>query len=660
MRNPLRRKALTATPTVVEAVQTGSANLYMPLGGSNISQQRISAAFVQAQSASYAHLYRTQPAVRSVVDYIARNVAQLGLKCYERVSDDERRHAGDHPGAVSLRRPNPQTPGQQLVFTLVADFLVYDNAYALKFRGAPDDRMLFLNVPAHAVGLIGDGRFSIDGYRVWRADGSCFDVAPDAMFHWRGYDPENPRGGFSKLETLRQELAADATARAAKTELDRAGLMPKGWIERPADAPEWSDPAQRRFSEAWANQLKGQNRRTPVLEEGMEFKQAGVSPENAQLLESRQFTRDEVAAIFGMEHVPPQDEDERRQFYADVLPPYCEMLCSYLDLQVLQHEYEADSFYFEFNLDEKQMSDDRLKAITSAVGAPPLTRNEGRARLNLPPREGGDELITPANVIVGDNPLPSIGVMPIQDPNGPPQDGSHREASEQPVAIGGVPRTPAALPSGEQPVGETLTKASAADVTLQPRRKADMDRQQRNVDKGVALLERHYARLSRSLRAKAEFDRDRWDQRLGNDIHQLVKAIFEQEGGIYVARLGGEDFDMRFVENYLRAMSDGMAEAINDVTASDIDELGVDAALQRARSERAETAGAAIGARATIQARYEAAKQAPDVERRTKTWLPHTKRHQSVGGETVALGESFSIGFEPGSAPGCQCSVSVQ
>jgi hypothetical protein len=30
-------------------------------------------------------------------------------------------------------------------------------------------------------------------------------------------------------------------------------------------------------------------------------------------------------------------------------------------------------------------------------------------------------------VIVGDNPKPSTAVMPPQDPNGPPQDGSYRE-----------------------------------------------------------------------------------------------------------------------------------------------------------------------------------------------------------------------------------------
>ena len=650
----MREKALTGSPSFVEALHGGRVDLLPRLGGSNIAQQRIGSVFVKAQSASYAYMYKRQPAVRSVVDYIARNTAQLGLRLFERVSDDEREPAGEHPAAESLRWPNPQTPGQQFVFNLVASFLIYDDAFALKFKG-PGERITSLYVPAHAVGIVGQDFFTAEAYRIYRFDGTFFDVPPEAMIHWRGYDPEEPRSGFSKLETLREELTADATARAAKTELDRAGLMPKGWIERPLEAPEWSPEGQSRFMEDWANMMKGQRRHTPVLEESMVFKQAGVSPEDAQLLESRQFAKAEVAAIYGMEHCPPQDEEERRQFYADVLPPYCEMLCSYLDLQVLQQEYGEFDHYFEFNLDEKKMSDDRLKAITSAVGAPPLTRNEGRAMLNLPAVEDGDEPITPLNVLVGGKPSPQV--MPIQDPNKPSQDGDFRE---EPKSLGWAEHL-----VDDESARQLLVARKQLEVTTEPRRLADLNRQHRNVDKGVAMMERHFARMDRVLRrkgmevVKAAFDSARWDRELSDDIHRAITEIFEREGGIYVARLGGADFDMRQVENYLKAMADGMAEAINDVTRADIEEFGVEDALKRARSERAQTAGTAIGARSTVEARLEAARQSPFPERRQKTWIAHTERHAAYDGVTVPLGADWPGGFAPGSPPNCRCSMLV-
>ena len=69
---------------------------------------------------------------------------------------------------------------------------------------------------------------------------------------------------------------------------------------------------------------------------------------------------------------------------------------------------------FEFDLNEKLRGEPeaRFAAITSAVGRPWLTANEARAMENRPPVDGGDELVTPLNVLVGDNPRPAPNVMP--------------------------------------------------------------------------------------------------------------------------------------------------------------------------------------------------------------------------------------------------------
>lgn len=639
----LQAKALTASPAVVEVARAGSAQWRPGLGGTNLDLQRIGSVFVQAQNASYGFMYQSQPAVRAVVDYIARNIAQLGLKLYERVSDDEREHAGDHPAARAMRYPNADTPGQQFIWDLVADFLVYDNAYALKFKAG--DTLSLLKIPPSAVGIVGQGRFTVDAYRIWRADGTWFDVLPEHMLHWRGYDPENPLGGFSKLETLRSELTADATARATKTELDRAGLMPKGWIERPLEAPVWSAEAMTRFMEGWANQAKNQGRRTPVLEEGMEFKQGAVSPAEAQMLESRRFTKEEVASEYGLKNVPPANEEERRQVYADVLPPYCEILCAYLDLHILQREFGVDDYYFEFNLDEKQMSDDRLKALTSAAGGPVLTRNESRSKLNLPSIEGGDELITPLNVMVGKNPQPSFDVPQLQDPNGPERDGSHRENAVR-ILI-------------EDRTGVKAELEGPGPTVLNPQWQGDLRRQHRYEAEAKELFDSYYERQARSLLSKAQsFDTDRWDRELADDLHALMASIVDREAGLYVVRLAGESFDPRQVQNYVRAASLGAAEAINRVTATDIEDMGVEKALARAAGERAEVAAASVGTRSAVFARVEAAKQAPGAEHRTKTWIANTARHGNLHGATVGLDSSWG-GISPGSQANCRCSAAI-
>ena len=85
----------------------------------------------------------------------------------------------------------------------------------------------------------------------------------------------------------------------------------------------------------------------------MEFADFGVSPKDAEMLAGRQFTSDEVASLYGLEHCPPEDEEERKQFIADVLAPITAQLASQLDFSILLNEYGEKDYYFEFDLNEK-------------------------------------------------------------------------------------------------------------------------------------------------------------------------------------------------------------------------------------------------------------------------------------------------------------------
>jgi hypothetical protein len=136
-----------------------------------------------------------------------------------------------------------------------------------------------------------------------------------------------------------------------------------------------------------------------------------------------------------------------------------------------------------------------------------------------------------------------------------------------------------------------------------------------------------------------------------------IAQVVEKEGEIYAFKLGGE-FDMRKVQNYIRAMAEGAAEAINATIRGEIDDMGLDDALNQ-RAVHVASAGASLGAGATRWAREEAARQSPDTESRVKTWVPNTARHAEFGGQTVPLGDPWPAGFAPGSAPGCSCTQSI-
>lgn len=564
-----REKALTATPSVLDAVRDGQFSPYPLLGGG--SRQRILDVFNTAQSANYSWIYRNSPAVRTVVDVIVRNIGQLDLRLYEEIDEAERQPRPEHPAALSLRYPSEEVSSDKFTRSMFKDFLLFDNAYAL-MEPAPGDQISLNRMPAHMVEVRGASMFRAEGYRFWRRDGSFVDFAPEQVMHWHGENPEDPRVGLSRLDTLRSVTAEDAALQQAIVELANSGLTEPVWVYRPLEAPDLSNPARKGLEEDLANRLRARNKRPFVLEEGSELRSFGVSPKDAQMMEVRRWAIEQVAREFGvplgMVGLADNLEEARSQFYADTLPPYCEDYSRMLDQRVLVRVYGWTDGCFEFNLDEKHMGDDRITALVSATGRPVMTTNEGRSKLNLPPIDGGDELVTPMNVTEGDNPKPSVDVMPIQDPNGPPQDGSHRE---EPKA---------------------LVKAS----------RGALDRQNRHVDLAQAAVERHFARLSRSLKAKNAPDWSRWDREFADDLSVVVERIVELEGAL----CAGEAFVMG--RNYLRAMSEAAAEAINAKIRDEIALNGVESAFVQ-RGQRVESAGVGISAAATRWAREEAARQ---------------------------------------------------
>ena len=159
--------------------------------------------------------------------------------------------------------------------------------------------------------------------------------------------------------------------------------------------------------------------------------------------------------------------------------------------------------------------------------------------------------MTPANYQVGAKPKPTTTVMPVQDPNRPPQDGSARSDD---------------LPTPQPAAGKQL------EVTTVPRVMGDMDRQRRDIDKARPMIERYFRRQAPRPRRRRRSGRTTTAGTASSRTTSSATpaTIVELEGGIYVARLGGDDFDMREVENYLKAMAEGAADGINTATQRDI------------------------------------------------------------------------------------------
>jgi HK97 family phage portal protein len=348
---------------------------------------------------AYASLYRTQPAVRTVLDFLAENIAQLGLHAYRWLDQTDRvRLQPTHPLSKLLRTPNGRTTRYRLIRDLVQDVGIYGNAYWVKLGPREDSVDELLRIPPTALEVIAgpDTPGLPEAYHWTWPNGGRRELAPKDVIHFRLYSPESPLVGLSPLETLRRLLGEEQAAIDYRAWFWQNGAKLSGWIGRPKDAPRWSEPQRTQFRDEWQQFHSAQHAgRTAVLEDGMEFNPVTATARDSQLIESRKLTREEVAAVY---HVPPamigiteaqgygSIREQHKVLYQDVLSPWLEMITTELELQLVPDFGDSADLYLEFNINAKLQGsfEEQATALNTAVGAPWMSRNEARTRQHLP------------------------------------------------------------------------------------------------------------------------------------------------------------------------------------------------------------------------------------------------------------------------------------
>lgn len=508
---------------------------------------------------SYAEIYRHQPNVRTVVDFLARNVGQLTLKLYERVSATDRVHLDEHPVSVILRKPNPGLTPYRLWEGTVADIGIYNRAYWRKLRvGGAGTRVIGV-ARVSPLALLPDWDPTTGLLRFYRMPHGEI-VMPDEFILFPGYDPLGGEG-LSPLETLRSLLLEEYEAQIARRWFWKNFARKDGVIERPLDAPEWDDSARTRFREDWEGRMTGapNSGRTAMLEDGMHWVDSAFSAEESQFIQSRKLLREEVASAY---HIPPpmigildhgtyaNVQESHKQLYQDTMQPLLDRLEQELQLQLLP-EFEAFDLqgkqYLEFNIDDKLKGsfEDRSKIAVQAGGGPYLTRNEVRAEFNRPriDKPEYDELIVPANVIAGGQPSP---VTPLATPATPPN-----------------------VPKALEPDG-----AKAADAAEVAFLKEGRDTY---TARHLEALQKTFKRQRNSVLGGKGFDRLRWDKELSDDLFGVAVQATTHFGEHAAERIKGA-WDQERTANYLRANAEGVAKSINDATAAQLAEEGADQA----------------------------------------------------------------------------------
>jgi len=338
-------------------------------------------------------------AVWACVNLLSGTIASLPLMVYRRDANGERVVAKDHPLYRVLHdSPNYDQTSLDFWEFSCAAIELWGNAYALVERSAGQVRGLHPINPANvSVRRLTNGTLE---YR-WTEDGKTHIETDRTMLHIRGFGG-NPLGGMSTLHFGRNTFSlARAIDRSAGGTF-RNGLRPSFQLV----FEKWLTQEQRQLAETvlMEKYVGAMNSGRPYISEGgAKLETLSINPEDAQMLESRGFSVEEICRFFG---VPPFMightekstswgtglEQQTLGFQKFTLRRRLKRIEQACEKQLLTPDDRARGVTIEFNLEGLLRADSagraRFYQQMTAIGA--MTINEVRALENLPPVEGGD------------------------------------------------------------------------------------------------------------------------------------------------------------------------------------------------------------------------------------------------------------------------------
>lgn len=616
---------------------------------------------------SAAALYAEQPHLRTVIDFLARNVAQLSLKCYVRESDTDRARDTESPLALLLQNPNPQQTRYDLIAATVCELCLYDRFIWFVGRDATSPSGYQIRLIPH------DWVTTWGGSNGWDYEWLEFSnpnspspivrVETSSCVIGHGYCPGEPAAGLSPVESLKQTLAEQIEAQQYRMQAWKRGMRITGYVTRPNTAPEWSAQARGRFLEQLRDSWSADGASaggTPLLEDGMDYKAANVNTKEAEWASGVQLSREDVAAAY---HVNPKviwsgsgqtyasARDNARALYADTLGPLIVNLAERINKCLIPLVGGSPLQYVEFDIQTKMRGgfEEMAASLQTSCGGPWIARNEARAYMNLPAIPGLDEVIVPLNVTEG-------GLASPRD------------------------TSPTVTRYNAAPVAEKCCNGCAKDS--ERRHRAVPPESDIEAYEGAfrAFFERQRRSVLSSMGAKADegegwWDAERWNRELAADLLPLIREASNAEARRTLSDLGIDpgEYDAERAEAYLESVAESRARMANDATRRELEGAEPDGRAEvydKASGTRSKSLSGMLATAVTAWSACEAGRQCGG-GRAVKTWVTGQNprpTHAAMNGDTVPLNTTFSNGahfpgdtsaLPVGEVAGCNCVVEV-
>lgn len=344
-------------------------------------------------------------AVHASVKVLSENVAQLPLFVFRRLKEGGKDKVPDHWLFKLLHmRPNQWQTSFEFRETMMAALLLRGNAYAVKvMRGT---RVLeLIPVSPDRVQVKQSEDLTLEYLITPRLGGAPLRFEQKEIFHIKALS-SNGFIGLDPLQMARESIGLSLATQRYGAKFFANSAIPSGVLQHPE---ELGTEGRDNLKKDWEEMTGGENINSiAILEEGMEFKPIGMTSENAQFLETREFQRADIAAIF---RVPPHMiGDLKRATFSNIESQNISFITQSLMPWLVRWEQaiwrdliprnERDELVAQFQISGLLRGDSKARAkfyvdmVTTGI----YSVNEIRELENLNPRKGGDEFLTPLNM----------------------------------------------------------------------------------------------------------------------------------------------------------------------------------------------------------------------------------------------------------------------
>ena len=378
-------------------------------------------------------------AVYSCVRILAEAVAGLPLHLYCYKEDGGKEKAIDHPLYLLLHdEPNPEMSSFVFRETLMTHLLLWGNAYAQIIRNGKNEIVALYPLMPNKMSVDRDenGRLYYTYYRgsdeAIKNKEFAVTLQPSDVLHIPGLGFDG-LVGYSPIAMAKNAIGMAIACEEYGAKFFANGAAPGGVLEHPGTI---KDP--QRVRESWQSTFGGSGNanKIAVLEEGMKYTPIGISPEQAQFLETRKFQINEIARIF---RVPPHMVgDLEKSSFSNIEQQSLEFVKYTLDPWVIRWEQsiqrsllskdEKAVYFVKFNLEGLLRGDYQSRMNGYAIGRQNgwMSANDIRELENLdriPAEDGGDLYLINGNML----PLKNAGAFA----NTPTDDGKEEKSDEE-------------------------------------------------------------------------------------------------------------------------------------------------------------------------------------------------------------------------------------